>query len=147
MDGVTTALVGFIFVSVVFPTLIKNRPQFYAALAMVCGIILLDSLGRLSGSFHLTAYCLAALLQIGAILLLFLSAGGLTVKQLAGDLGNAYEVIRRGGEKKEVIIPLTGAMPKPRQPRNVSSDDATRERITIDDPDAGRDVGGQIPME
>jgi hypothetical protein len=142
MEGVTTALVGFIFVSVVYPTLIKNRPQFYAALGMVCAIILLDSLGRMFLSFAITAYCLAALLQIGTILLLFLAAGGLSVKQLAGELGNAYEVIRRGGEKKEVIIPLTGAMPKPRQqPRAI--DPQPPGRIAIDDPDPS----GQVPLE
>ena len=142
MNGVTTALVGFIFVSVVFPKIIKNRPQFYAALGFVCGIILLDSLGRIVDRFAVTAYCLAALLQIGAILLLFLSAGGLSWKELASDVGNAYEVIRRGGEKKEVIIPLTGAQPKPRQyPAGGVRTPAEPERITLDDPETG------LPLE
>jgi hypothetical protein len=35
--------------------------------------------------------------------------------ELKGELGNAYEVIRRGEEKKEVIIPLHGQQPKPKE--------------------------------
>ena len=53
-------------------------------------------------------------LQIIAVLMLVLCAGGLTLKSMAGEMGRAYEVIRRGEEEKEVIIPLTGQKPKPR---------------------------------
>ena len=45
MHGVTTALVGFLLVCVVFPNLVKNRPQYYAAFAAVCLIVILDALG------------------------------------------------------------------------------------------------------
>jgi hypothetical protein len=133
MEGVTTALIGFIFVCVVYPQLIKTRPQFYAALGFVCLIILLDALARMSGSAGFVGfiYAVNAFLQVGAILLLFLAAGGLTWRQLAGDMGNAIEVIRRGGEK-EVIVPITGAVPKPRAARA----EPTPERIVINDPPA-----------
>jgi hypothetical protein len=110
---------------------VRNRPQYYAALAFICVIILLDGLARMlsSPAFGVFVYAVTAFLQVCTILLLFLSAGGITWRELAGDMSNAFEVIRRGGEK-EVIIPLTGAQPKPRAERNAPPS----ERIVINDP-------------
>src|SRR5687768_9720465 len=107
MQGVTTALVAFIFFCVIFPERIKSRPQFYAAFALICLIILLDALGfMISGwefkGFRVFAYFATAVLQVGAICLLFLAAGGITWRDLGGELTNAYEVIRRGESEKEV---------------------------------------------
>jgi hypothetical protein len=51
--------------------------------------------------------------------------------QLRGDLGNAYEVIRRGESEKEVIIPLTGQKPKPKT--DDSGGDAPKV-VTLDVP-------------
>ena len=119
MEGVTTALVAFIFVCVIYPRLVKNKPQFYGALAAVVLIILLYSLSvmlRDSAGFQVFSGAATGLLQAGAILLLFLSAGGITLKELSGDMARAYEVIRRGEEQKTVIVPLSGEQPKPRQP-------------------------------
>jgi hypothetical protein len=131
MQGVTTALVAFVFFCVIFPDRVKNRTQFYAALGMVCGIILLDALGFMIAAvpFRVFVYFATAVLQIGAILLLFMSAGGLSWMELRGELGSAYEVIRRGGEEKEIIVPLTGEMPKPRE-----RPEPPAERIPIDEP-------------
>ena len=120
MEGVTTALVAFIFVCVIYPRLVKNKTQFYAALAAVIVIILLHSLGAMlkdSAGFQVFSGALVGLLQAGAILLLFLSAGGITLKELGSEMARAYEVIRRGEEEKEVIIPIGGAggeQPRPR---------------------------------
>ena len=132
MQGVTTALVAFIFFCVIFPERVKNRPQFYAALGFICGIVMLDAISYslMPSKFAVFAYFAIAFLQIGEILLLFMAAGGLTWNELKGELGNAYEVIRRGGEEKEVIIPLTGQMPRQRD----AGDDAPGERISIDSP-------------
>ena len=47
MEGVTTAIVGFIFVCMALPRLVKNRPQFYAAFAAVVLIVLFDTLAHL----------------------------------------------------------------------------------------------------
>src|SRR4051812_28445998 len=117
MEGVTTALVAFIFVCVIYPRLVKNKTQFYAALAFVILIILLHSLSVMIGTvgFQVFAGAATGLLQVGAILLLFLSAGGITLKELSSDMARAYEVIRRGEEEKTVIIPIGGEMPRPRQ--------------------------------
>jgi hypothetical protein len=132
MEGVTTALVAFIFVCVIYPRLVKNKPQFYAALAAVILIILLHSLSAMlrdSAGFQVFAGAATGLLQAGAILLLFLSAGGITLKELSSDMARAYEVIRRGEEEKTVIIPITGEMPRPRQqqPAETRPPEATPE--------------------
>jgi hypothetical protein len=47
----------------------------------------------------------------------------LSLNELKGDLLHTYEVIRRGEEIKEVIVPLTGEQPKRRkEPPAVESD-------------------------
>lgn len=133
MHGVTTAIVAFVFVCIIFPHLVKNRPQFYAAFGFLIGVILLDSIGNIwdeRSAFRVFAYSMCGLFQVAAILLLFLSAGGLTWRELGSDMAKAIEVIRRGEEEKEIIIPLTGQKPKPRP----SAEDDVVERIVIPDP-------------
>jgi hypothetical protein len=107
MEGVTTAIVAFIFVCLIFPKLIKTKPQYYAALVAVLAIIFLDAVGHFSSapSFRVFVYVMTALLQILAIVVLILAAGGLTLRDLGGELAGAYEVIRRGDDKT-VIVPI-----------------------------------------
>ena len=133
MQGVTTALVAFIFFCVIFPERIKHRPQFYAAFALICLIILMDALSYMIGAtgFRVFAYFAVAVLQVGTICLLFLAAGGITWRDLGGELSNAFEVIRRGGEEKEVIVPLHGEVPRS---KDAYSDQPAAERINIDEP-------------
>jgi hypothetical protein len=146
MQGVTTALVAYLLTCVVFPNLVKNRPQYYAALAAVCFIIVLDAIAvainptSLQG-FRVFAYTAVGFLQVGAILLLFLASGGITWRHLANDMRQAYEVIRRGGEDKEIIIPLSGEMARLRAEREreaaerrTTQDEPPREPIVINDP-------------
>lgn len=112
MAGVTTAILGFIFVCVIFPNLVRHRPQFYAALGALVAILLLDSIahavhrGQEGTGFHAFAYAMIALLQIVAILALFFSAGGIAPREVMAEMKRAIEVIRRGEEEKEVIIPI-----------------------------------------
>ena len=135
MQGVTTALVAFIFFCVIFPERIKSRPQFYAAFALVCVIILLDALGYMIGAsgFRVFAYFAVAVLQVGTICLLFLAAGGITWRDLGGELSNAFEVIRRGEDEKEVIVPLRGEVPRKRDV-DAAPDEIPSARINIDEP-------------
>lgn len=135
MSGVTTAIVAFILACLIFPTVVKNKPQYYAAVGLILIVILLDAIARMVGAsgFFKFVTLMTAILQIGAIFLLILSAGGLTMKDLAGDLSETFEVIRRGGEEKEIIIPRRGEMPKPRPLRNDYEDDEDRPaRINLD---------------
>lgn len=143
MEGVTTAIVAFIFACVVFPHLVKNKTQFYGAFAAVLFIILLHSLNTMIGSvgFQVFAGALTGLLQVAAIVLLFLAAGGITLRELGAEMGRAYEVMRRGEDEKTVIVPLTGEMPRPRErsapaaPRDVD-EEIDEERIDLP-PSAG----------
>lgn len=115
MQGVTTAIVAFIFVCIVFPKLVQNKAQYYVAVFCAIGIILLDALAVMislgeHSSLRVLLYVAVAVLQIIAILMVFMGCGGASLSELAGEMGNAIEVIRRGGEEKEVIIPLSGEM-------------------------------------
>lgn len=118
MQGVTVAIVLFIFFCVVFPRMVRTKPQFYGALILVFAIILLDALAHIipSTGFQLFAYFAIAILQIICILVLFLAAGGVSARELGGEMLHAIEVIRRGEEDKEIIIPRTGEQPIPREP-------------------------------
>lgn len=118
MQGVTVAIVLFIFACVIFPNLVKNKPQFYGALILIFAIILLDALAQVINStkFDLFAYFAIAVFQIICIFVLFLAAGGLSARELGGEMLNAIEVIRRGEEEKEIIIPRTGEQPKVKEP-------------------------------
>ena len=81
--------------------------------------------------FVMFAAFFTGILQIAAIILIVLCVGGLTVHELTGDLKNAYEVIRRGEEQKEVIIPLHGQ--QPRRKADDSGGDAPQV-VTLDMP-------------
>jgi hypothetical protein len=113
MQGVTTAIVVFIFAGVIWPHMIKHRVQFYAALLVVCLIIVFDSIARIwpNGAVPLTA--VNGLLQVVGIVMCVLSTG-MSIKDLSGEVFNTIEVVRRGGEKETIIVPLRGEQPKPR---------------------------------
>ncbi|HEY7090918.1 MAG TPA: hypothetical protein VH518_22670 [Tepidisphaeraceae bacterium] len=142
MQGVTTALVAFLFVCVIFPNLVKNRPQYYAAFAAICIVIILDALAFAIGAygFRVFVYVAEAFLQVAAILMLFLACGGLSWRELGADMKQAFEVIRRGGEEKEVIIPLSGDMARLKAERDADrrssapETESGHERIVINDP-------------
>jgi hypothetical protein len=80
-----------------------------------------------SARFNVFAGVIVGFLQIVTVAMLVMCAGGMNVKTLAGEMGHAYEVIRRGEEEKEIIIPLGGTQPKPRET-------APTERISLEEP-------------
>ena len=136
MEGVTTAIVAFVFVCVIYPQLVKHKTQFYAAFTAELVIILLHSLNVMIGTagFQVFAGFLTGLLQLGAILLLFAACGGVTLRELGSEMHKAFEVIRRGEEEKTTIVPITGDMPKPRQQSSAASapsTDPTVENIDL----------------
>lgn len=139
MQGVTTAIVTFIFACLIWPHLVKHKPQFYSALGLVLIVILLDAIGQMAGApsaLHSVMYVLAALVQIITILLLVLCVGGLSVRELAGEVADTIEVIRRG-EQKPVIVPMTGEVPKAREeaePGRYTINDKGDEGIPLENP-------------
>jgi hypothetical protein len=141
MEGVTAAIVGFIFLGVAIPRLIKNKTQFYAGFVALLLIILLQTLNVMihTAGFQVFGGALTGLLQLIAVVMLFMSAGGLSPEELGGEIKNAFEVIRRG-EDKPIIVPLTGERPKPREERMSSTIEpeapAAQEQVDLP-PDAG----------
>jgi hypothetical protein len=107
MEGVTTAIVLFLFVGLVLPSLIQDKNQYYVAFITVLGIIFFEAIahmGTIGGGFSNLCYVITGILQIIAVVMLFLATGGLTLRALRGDM---IEVLRRGDEEKEIIIPLS----------------------------------------
>ena len=135
MHGVTTAIVAFLFAGVIWPHLVKHKVQFYAALVIVVFIILLDSIAHLFASPPKAIYAINGLLQIGALVLSILSTG-MSFKELGSEVFHTIDVVRRGGEKETIIVPLTGEQPKPRR----RDGDAARAVVNID---ADRDIAAE----
>ena len=136
-DGITTAIVVFILTAMAFPRIIHHRSQFYAAFFMTLGVLLLGTLRHMlydSGGFQVIGGVFTGLLQIGALVLLFLSAGGLSVGQFVDEAREAIEVVRRGGEKKEVIVPLKGEQPRPRADAPAAAGGGESRRGPVDEP-------------
>jgi hypothetical protein len=159
MEGVTTAIVLFIFVCVVYPSLVKHKTQFYGAFGAVLAIILLHSLnimfGGTSAGFQVFSGGLIGLLQVAAIVLLFMSCGGVGVREIAGEMARAYEVIRRGEEEKTVIIPIGSEQPRgreqppPRAPVGTPTEAPPAQEINLP-PQAGwpkKSDDSSIPLE
>jgi hypothetical protein len=160
MEGVTTAIVAFIFLGLVLPSLIQNKSQYYVAFIAVIAIIFLDAVGHMgtdAGSFRVLCYVLAGVLQIIAIVMLFLATGGLTFRALRGDM---IEVLRRGEEEKEVIIPLSEEAKRKIRENQEAAERKTKKdeepkSYTIEDPTAAPKTparpappaSGSLPME
>jgi hypothetical protein len=141
MQGVTTALVGFLLLALIFPNVIKHRSQYYVALVCVCLIIALDALAgppRAEPSgFQGFLHFVTATLQLAALICSVMSAGGLTARELATEVAGAYEVIRRGEDEKEVIIPIPEEIRRKAQERaatgaNIARPDDEPQVFTID---------------
>jgi hypothetical protein len=151
-DGVTIAIVAFLFACFVFPRTIKNRTQFYAAFFATVGIILLATLRlalyRVSPAAHVVMGVMIGLLQVATMILLFLSSGGMTLGRLTEEMKDSYEVIRRGEEEKEVIVPIRGDMGAGR-----AEAESERNVYVIDTPPAPPtqqrtpDRSGPVPLE
>ncbi len=143
MEGVTTAVVAFIFLCLAIPSLIQNKNQYYVAFIAIVGVILLDALAHMIPEIdtapRAVIYVLAAFAQIIAVVMLFMATGGLTFAALRGDM---IEVLRRGEEEKEVIIPLSEEAKKTiranqeEAARRAKRDEGEAKVFTIDDPNA-----------
>ncbi len=152
MQGVTTALVAFIFAGVVWPHLIKHKVQFYVGFICVVFIILLDSFGRMFfDKESVVIYGITGLLQVLALVALVLS-GGMTARELSGEMLNTIDVVRRGGQKETIIVPLRGEQPKSKAQRDIAAEEAALDAAEAARPAAApapqkAKQQGSIPME
>jgi hypothetical protein len=121
---ISVPIVGFIFVCIIFPKIVKHKAQFYMAFAVLLVILALDILAAMIG-VTTTSGVVVGLTGLGRVLmvirgvlfivdliLLVLATGGLSLHELGGELRGAYEVMRRGETEKTVIIPRTSQAPK-----------------------------------
>jgi len=129
LDGVTTALVAFVLVGLIYPHVIKRRQHFFTIVGVVMAIIFFHALSLMlrAPGFTVFASLITGLLQIGGIGLAVMATGGLGAKELAGELSRSYEVMRRGEETKEVIIPIN-------MPKKPGEDEPERVVYNIDTP-------------
>lgn len=132
MEGVTTAIVGFIFACLIWPDLVKSKPQFYWSVGLVLVIILFDAIAHMAdgGALFHVMYVLTAILQILTILILVLCVGGLSARQLGFEVKEAVQAFRHPEEQKPVLVPMKGEQPMPKE-----EEPPPRQTITLDDDD------------
>jgi len=143
----TTPLIAFLFVCLIFPKIVRNRPQFYISFALLVLILLLSIVARI---FHMHAgfaYFLSIIidvLRLMVFILLVLCAGGLSLHELSGEVFRSFEVMRRGETEKTVIIPLTGQKPRVKEPE----EEPEPQRQSIDTPtQPPPDSSSSLPLE
>jgi hypothetical protein len=143
----TAPLIAFLFVCLIFPKIVRNRPQFYISFGLLVLILLLNIVGRIfpNDKFIYFLAVIIDVLRLIVFILLVLCAGGLSLHELTGEVFRSFEVMRRGETEKTVIIPLTGQKPKvkdePQEPYEPI-------RQTIDTPTpAPPDSNSSIPLD
>ncbi|MCS7034596.1 MAG: hypothetical protein NZ561_11495 [Phycisphaerae bacterium] len=117
MSGVVTAIVLFLLACLIWPQLVRDRPQYYAAFGCVLAIILIDTIILMfsaartveGASFAARASVFGGvingLLTILALVLCLLSAGGMTLQDLTGEIRDSYKAVRRDGPQGPILIP------------------------------------------
>src|SRR5258706_5879813 len=140
----TTPLIGFLFVCLIFPKLVRNRPQFYLSFGLLVLILVLNIVARMfpGDKFVYFLSVIIEVLRLVVFILLVLCAGGLSLHELTGEVFRSFEVMRRGDTEKTVIIPLHGQKPRQREEPEEPS------RQTIDTPaPPPPESGSSIPIE
>lgn len=101
--SITGVLLLFCFVCVLFPRIIATRSQFFIGFGAV---LLSIAVQPFTSLMNMGGPIIIMVLNLVATLLLFLSAGGLSMRGLSKEMMSGFEVIRRGETEKEVIIPF-----------------------------------------
>jgi hypothetical protein len=140
----TTPLIAFLFVCLIFPKIVRNRPQFYISFGLLVLILLLNIVGRMfpNDKFLYFLSVIIDALRLVVFVLLVLCAGGLSLHELTGEVFRSFEVMRRGETEKTVIIPLTGQKPKARE----EPDEPVRQSIDTPTPQPP-DSSSSIPLD
>src|SRR5215212_256564 len=142
----TLPLISFLFVCLIFPKIVRNRPQFYISFGLLVLILLLNIVARIFPveKFNYFLLVIVECLRLVVFILLVLCAGGLSLHELTGEVFRSFEVMRRGETEKTVIIPLSGQ--KPRQREEPQSAPAAREEISPSAPNPP-DNSSSIPLD
>jgi uncharacterized membrane protein len=121
LAGVTTAIVAFILLCFAFPGIIRHRPRFHGAFVAVMAIILIETMNLMvrGPSFQVVCGILVGLLQVTALVLLFMACSGLSFVQVTRELGRYYEAKYGEGPEQPAADPPAGpviVVPPPPQP-------------------------------
>ena len=140
----TTPLIAFLFVCLIFPKIVRNRPQFYISFGLLVLILLLNIVARMfpGDKFVYFISVIVDVLRLIVFVLLVLCAGGLSLHELTGEVFRSFEVMRRGDTEKTVIIPLHGQKPKVRE----EAEESMRQNIDTPSP-APPDSGSSVPLD
>jgi hypothetical protein len=141
----TTPLIAFLLVCLIFPKIVRNRPQFYMSFAILVLILVLNIVASMFHERTGFVYFLSVIVEVLRLIvfiLLVLCAGGLSLHELSGEVFRSFEVMRRGDTEKTVIVPLTGQKPKVRD-----EEDDQPVRQSIDTPTPPPDSNSSIPLE
>src|ERR1044071_8878456 len=113
----TTPLIAFLFVCLIFPKIVRNRAQFYISFGLLVLILVLNVVARIfpNDKFVYFLSVVVEVLRLVVFILLVLCAGGLSLHELTGEVFRSFEVMRRGDTEKTVIIPLSGQKPRARE--------------------------------
>ena len=145
----TTPLIAFLLVCLIFPKIVRNRPQFYISFGLLVLILVLNIVGRVF-PYEKFAYFLSVIvevLRLVVFILLVLCAGGLELHQLTGEIFRSFEVMRRGETEKTVIIPLTGQKPRVREEEPEPPPRQNIDTPTPPTPDSGSSIPLDEPRE
>ena len=100
---ISVPVVGFFFVCIVMPQLVKNRAYFILSFATILLVLILDLLtGAMVGSIRFGGglvrflYILRGVLMIAELILLVLATGGLSLHQLSDEFKHAFDAVRKG---------------------------------------------------
>lgn len=114
-DAISALIAAFFFYCLAQPHRVKNRTQFWAAFGVILLIIVFYTLRLMfynSSEGQVFTGVMIGLLQIGGVILTVLYVGGLTIHEVAGEIGEAVDEFRGARTKKTVIVPLSGDEPK-----------------------------------
>ncbi len=140
----TTPLIAFLFVCLIFPKIVRNRPQFYISFGLLVLILLLNIVARMfpNDKFVYFISVIVDVFRLIVFILLVLCAGGLSLHELTGEVFRSFEVMRRGETEKTVIIPLSGQKPKVRE----EAEEPSRQSIDTPTPPPP-DSSASIPLD
>jgi hypothetical protein len=158
--ALTLPLISFLFVCLIFPKIVRNRPQFYISFALLVFILLFNILAAIFRAEGFVRFLgiMSQIFLLGAFILLVLCAGGLSLHELSGEVFRSFEVMRRGDTTKTTIIPLTGQQPKAKdtdssRPRHEVDEDIRQQVIkeeladTAPPPPQPPDATSSIPLD
>ena len=163
LDGLTIILAAFWFYCLANPERVRKQHQFWLVFYVLIGLVVLYTLRLMlytSAAGQVIVAILIGLLHIAGLVLTVMYTAGLSGREIADELGDAGHAFQHGGEpRKPKIVPISGKMPKardpardaPREPERIAIDDepgdAPPPRIVIDLPKKPAEDKGALPLE